>query len=65
MVYKLLQDFNYTTSDDEILVLKKGTTIDRKEGDVYIIKQGRQQEFTIKCFKYATFMLSLSYNINI
>jgi hypothetical protein len=49
MIYKLLKDFNYTTSDKRIMELKKGTTIDRKEGDVYVIKQGRQQEFTIDC----------------
>ena len=49
MIYKLLKDFNYTTSDKKIMELKKGTTIDRKEGDEYIIKQGRQKEFTIEC----------------
>jgi hypothetical protein len=49
MIYKLLKDFNYTTSDKKIMELKKGTAIDRKEGDEYIIKQGRQKEFTIDC----------------
>ena len=49
MIYKLLKDFNYTTSDKKIMELKKGTAIDRKEGDAYIIKQGRQKEFTIDC----------------
>lgn len=49
MLYKLIKDFNYTTSDKKILELKKGITIDRKDGNVYIIKQGRQQEYTIDC----------------
>ncbi len=49
MIYKLLKDFNYTTSNNKIQELKKGTAIDRKEGDEYIIKQGVKKEITIPC----------------
>lgn len=48
MVYKIIKDFNHTTSDDIIMVLKEGTPIDRKEDNEYIIKQGRQKELRIK-----------------
>ncbi len=37
MVYLLIQDFQHTTSDGQILTLKKGTKIDRKDGDDYVI----------------------------
>ncbi len=48
MVYKIIKDFNHTTSEDKILTLKEGTAIDRKEGEEYIIKQGRQKELRVK-----------------
>ncbi len=47
MVYILIQDFQHTTSDGTILTLKKGTKIDRKEGDDYVISQARK-EYRIK-----------------
>lgn len=47
MIYVLIQDFQYTTSSGEILTLKKGTGIDRKEGDDCIISLARK-EYRIK-----------------
>jgi hypothetical protein len=47
MVYILIQDFQHTTSDGQILTLKKGTKIDRKEGDEYVISLARK-EYRIK-----------------
>ena len=47
MVYKIIKDFNHVTSDHKILILKEGTSIDRKEEESYIIKQGRHKELKI------------------
>lgn len=47
MIYILLQDFQHTTSDGQILTLKKGVKIDRKEGDEYVIISARK-EYRIK-----------------
>lgn len=47
MIYILIQDFQHTTSDGQILTLKKGVKIDRKELDEYVISQARK-EYRIK-----------------
>jgi len=47
MIYILIQDFQHTTSDGQILTLKKGTKIERKEGDEYVISLSRK-EYRIK-----------------
>lgn len=47
MIYILTKDFQHTTSDGQILFLKKGSKIDRKDGDDYIITQSRK-EYRIK-----------------
>lgn len=47
MIYVLIQDFQHTASDGQILTLKKGIKIDRKEGDEYVISQARK-EYRIK-----------------
>ncbi len=47
MIYVIIQDFQHTASDGQILTLKKGTKIDKKEGDEYIISQARK-EYRIK-----------------
>lgn len=47
MIYLLIQDFQHTTSDGQILCLKKGTKIDRKENDEYVISLARK-EYRIK-----------------
>src|SRR6478735_1965315 len=47
MIYILIQDFQHTTSDGQILLLKKGAKIDRRENDYYIISLSRK-EYKIK-----------------
>jgi hypothetical protein len=47
MIYLIIQDFQHTASDGQILTLKKGTKIDKKDGDEYVISQARK-EYRIK-----------------
>ena len=47
MIYVLIQDFQHTTSDGAIMTLKKGTKIERKDGDEYVIPLARK-EYRIK-----------------
>lgn len=42
-MFILKKDFQYTTSDDQILTLNVGTKIDSKDGDHYIITKGRKE----------------------
>jgi hypothetical protein len=47
MLYNIIQDFQHTTSDGVILTLKKGTKIDKKDNDDYIISMSKK-EFRIR-----------------
>lgn len=42
-MYILKQDFQYTTSTKQILLLKAGTKIDKKNGDHYVISKARKE----------------------
>lgn len=42
MLYKIIQDFQYLNSENVISVLKKGLTIDRRDGQDYIISALRK-----------------------
>lgn len=42
-MYILKQDFQYTTSTKQILSLKIGTKIDKKDGDHYVVSKARKE----------------------